>query len=77
MQRLDPPAINRLKDILVPTLVILGSLDQPSIQEIAGLIVREVARARLRKIGGAAHMVNMEKPGEFNRIVESFLREVK
>ncbi len=72
-QSLEPPAMPRLGDIHVPTLVVLGSLDVPVIRDIADLIVQEVPGARLVTIPRVAHMVNMEKPEEFNRVVLEFL----
>jgi pimeloyl-ACP methyl ester carboxylesterase len=72
-QNLEPPAASRLADIRAPTLVVLGSLDVPIIHDVADLIVHEVPGARLATISGVAHMVNMEKPDEFNRVVLEFL----
>jgi len=70
---LDPPAIGRLGSIHVPTLVVLGDCDQPGTEEIAGLIVKGISGARKVVIKGAGHMVNMEKPEEFNEVVGEFL----
>ena len=71
--RLAPPAINRLSSIVAPTLVIVGDLDIPGIIEIADLIVKDVKGAQKMTIKGAAHLVNMEKPVEFNQAVISFI----
>lgn len=72
-QNLEPPAALRLADIRAPTLVVLGSLDVPVIHDVAELLIQEVPEARLATISGVAHMVNMEKPDEFNRVVLEFL----
>jgi len=71
--RLQPPAINRLAEIQVPTLAVVGDLDMPDILEIVGLIEKNIPGAQKVVIKGVAHMVNMEKPEEFNRIVRDFL----
>ncbi len=71
--RLEPPAIDRLAEIQVPTLAVVGDLDMPDILEIVGLIEKNVNGAQKVVIKDVAHMVNMEKPGEFNRIVRDFL----
>jgi 3-oxoadipate enol-lactonase len=76
-KRLDPPAINRLTEIKVPTMAIVGNLDIPGIIEIADMIVRDVKGAQKVTIKGAAHLVNMEKPEEFNRIVIDFINSLK
>ena len=71
--RLEPAAIGRLAEIRVPILAVVGDLDMPDILEIVGLIEKNIKGARKEVIPGAAHMVNMERPQEFNRIVLDFL----
>jgi pimeloyl-ACP methyl ester carboxylesterase len=75
-ERLNPPAIGRLAEIRVPTLIVVGDLDMPGILEIAGMIEKDVAGAKKVVIQGAAHLVNMEKPEEFNRVVLEFLAAI-
>ncbi len=76
-KRLDPPASGRLSEIKVPTLVVLGDLDMPGIVEIAEMIAGGVKGAKKVVIKGTAHMVNMEKPEAFNRVVMDFLQQLK
>lgn len=71
-----PPAIERLDSLPVPVLAVVGDLDMPGIVEIVDMIFAGAPDARKVVIPGAAHMVSMEKPGEFNRIVLEFLEEV-
>jgi 3-oxoadipate enol-lactonase len=68
-----PLAIERLDGIRVPVLALVGDLDMPGILEIVDLVESTVPGARKVVIPGAAHMINMEKPAEFNRIVLEFL----
>ncbi len=56
----------------VPTLVIVGSLDNPDIHRIVDRLVRDVPGARRILIEGAGHMVNMEEPARFSEIVLGF-----
>jgi pimeloyl-ACP methyl ester carboxylesterase len=72
---IQPPAIGRLSEIRVPTLVILGGLDTPDIKAITDTLVRAIPGARRVVIDDAGHMVNMEKPTEFSRAVLPFLRD--
>jgi pimeloyl-ACP methyl ester carboxylesterase len=72
---LDPPAAGRLNEIRAPTLAILGELDMPGIREIVRMIGERVPGARVVTIDGAAHMVNMERREEFDRLVIEFLRD--
>ena len=76
-RRLEPAAIGRLAEIQVPTLAVVGDLDMPDILEIVKLIEKNVTGARKVIIRGVAHMVNMERPVEFNRVVLNFLDEQK
>ena len=75
-ESLQPPAIERLHEIAVPTLVIVGDLDDASITTIGDLLTTRIARARKVTISGAAHLPNMDKPEEFNREVLAFLRQI-
>lgn len=67
---LDPPAIGRLAQISVPTLVILGELDAPNPLE---QLTAEIPGAQKVVMAGTAHHPFMEKPAEFNKIVLDFL----
>jgi pimeloyl-ACP methyl ester carboxylesterase len=69
----EPPAAARLGEIRAPTLVIYGDLDVPAVSQIASHLEREIAGARAVVIRGTAHVPNMERPHEFNRLVLDFL----
>jgi pimeloyl-ACP methyl ester carboxylesterase len=51
----------------------VGDLDTPQTLEAADALARGVAGARLEVIEGTAHLPNMERPEEFNRLVLEFL----
>jgi pimeloyl-ACP methyl ester carboxylesterase len=70
---LDPPAAQRLSEIRVPTLVVVGALDVPYLLDVAERIEREVPDARRVVIPDAAHMVTLERPREFDRALRDFL----
>jgi 3-oxoadipate enol-lactonase len=71
---LKPPAVERLKNITVPTLVITGSLDFSYTHAAAEVMTRAIPDAKHLSIPDVAHMVNMEKPEEFNKVVLEFLK---
>ena len=71
---LEPPAIGRLSQITVPTLVILGELDAPNPLET---LTAEIPGAKKVVMAQTAHHPFMEKPAEFNRIVLDFLAPLK
>ena len=67
------PAIDRLHEIQPPTLVIVGSRDYAEIHQIVQLLIDGVPGVEQAIIEGAGHMVNMEYPEEFNRLVSDFI----
>ncbi len=75
-RELDPPAIGRLGEIDVPTLAIVGTLDVPDIDQLAHLIDQQIPGAERVYIPDVAHMVNMEKPAEFNGVLLEFLERI-
>ena len=72
---LDPPASQRLSDVRAPTLVVTGDEDVHDIHEIADKLTAEIPGAEHATIADAAHLPNLERPDEFDRIVLSFLAE--
>jgi len=70
---LDPPAAGRLTEIQVPTLTVVGDLDMPVILKIVDMVEAQIPGAKKVVIPDAAHMLNMEKPQEFNKVVMEFL----
>lgn len=70
---LTPPAIGRLGEIKVPTLIIVGTLDESAVMRIADVQAEGIAGAKKVVMQGTAHLPNMERPEEFNRIVLDFL----
>lgn len=70
---LVPPAITRLAELHMPTLLIVGDHDLPDKIDLTRQLAAEIPQSRLAIIPGVAHMVNMEKPEEFNSLVLDFL----
>lgn len=73
-KELSPPAIERLEEIKLPTLVIVGDKDVAEFQAISKRIAERIQNARHMVIQDAAHLPNMERPQVFNQIVLDFLR---
>jgi pimeloyl-ACP methyl ester carboxylesterase len=74
-QPLDPPAVGRLGELKAPLLVMLGTLDDPGTVESMRRLAEMVPGARLEEFE-SAHMVNLEHPDRFNRVLREFLDEV-
>ena len=63
----------RLSEINVPVLYVAGSSDVGAPAEVMQEMAAATPEADLAVIEPAAHLVNLEQPGHFNRIVTSFL----
>jgi 3-oxoadipate enol-lactonase len=72
-RRLQPPAVERLEQVAAPTLVLVGDADVADVLERAELLARRIPDARKVVLAGVAHMVNLERPEEFFRLVLDFL----
>ena len=65
-----------LSDIHVPVLAIWGTLDVPRVLAAGEHLAAAVPDARSHVFEGVAHMVNLERPDEFNTIVGDFIDAV-
>lgn len=75
-QRLDPPADERLDQLTMPLLVVIGELDEAYTNAASRNLAESVPGARFEVFEGAAHMLNLEQPERFTRLVLDFLAEV-
>ena len=71
------PALDRLLQLHIPTLVVLGSADPlmpapPRVKEVAGQIDNSVL---LVVIHGAAHAINFSHPGELANVIRQFIAD--
>jgi 3-oxoadipate enol-lactonase len=69
--------LQRLSEVKMPTLVMIGELDQPEIRAAADAAVKAIPGARKIVYPGVGHIINMEQPKKFNRDLESFLGSVR
>jgi pimeloyl-ACP methyl ester carboxylesterase len=72
-RRPEPPAVDRLDTLAVPTLVLVGDLDQPDVVQASNHLAGHIPGAQHAVMAGTAHVPNMEQPAEFNRLVLDFL----
>jgi pimeloyl-ACP methyl ester carboxylesterase len=72
-RRLDPPAVGRLSEIGIPTVVIAGLLDQPHAIDGCQMLAAGIAGARLVEYPDAAHMVTMEHAPDVTTLLLDFL----
>ncbi|MGQ0649747.1 MAG: alpha/beta fold hydrolase [Gemmatimonadaceae bacterium] len=71
---LQPPAVGRLAEVRVPTLVLLGANDLPATRQAAPMIAAGIGGSRLVEIPATVHMLNFAAPERFRREVDAFLR---
>jgi 3-oxoadipate enol-lactonase len=68
------PALPRLGDIRVPTLILTGEADIPDVHAHAGAVEAGVPNARRVVVAGVGHLMYLEKPAEFSRLAIEFIR---
>jgi 3-oxoadipate enol-lactonase len=64
-----------LGEIAVPTLILVGEHDVGDMHHIAERLVAVIPGARHEVMAGTAHVPNMERPQEFDRLVLGFLAD--
>jgi pimeloyl-ACP methyl ester carboxylesterase len=67
-------ALPRLGEIHIPTLLLVGDADIPDVHAQAGAIEAGIPRARRVVISDVGHLMYLERPAEFSRIVMEFLK---
>ncbi len=73
---LQPPALERLHEIRVPALIAAGGLDVQDFLDQARLLADSIPAAQMMVFPDAAHMLTLERPGEFNDAVLRYLQSV-
>lgn len=68
--------LDRLKEIKVPVLVMVGEHDHGTPPEAARVIQQNLAGSELKILPSAAHLSNIEQADEFNKAVTGFLARV-
>ena len=69
------PINETLSKITAPSLIIVGSKDDSAIHDIAENLEKNINNSKKVCIEGAGHLVNLEKPKDFNESVINFLQE--
>ena len=70
---LDRPLLDRLGGIRCPTLLLHGTADRMIGVEASELAARHIAGARLERIDDAGHVIEVDQPAAFVRLVDEFL----
>jgi pimeloyl-ACP methyl ester carboxylesterase len=70
---LDPPALDRLAEITVPTLVLQGEHDLDAIAAAADAVTAGVPGAERVDWPGVAHLPSLERPAEVAALIEEWI----
>jgi pimeloyl-ACP methyl ester carboxylesterase len=70
---LKPPAIDRLNELTMPLLVLVGDADHAPVIERARLLAQTAPDAHLIVMPDAGHMLSLEYPEAFNDHLRAFL----
>lgn len=74
LQRPKRPALTRLDEIKVPTLIVVGEYDIPDVHAHAGAIEAGISGAKRVIVKNAGHHVPTEQPEILNKLVLDFLK---
>jgi pimeloyl-ACP methyl ester carboxylesterase len=68
----EVPAVERLNELNMPVLVIVGEHDTPYMLAAADYMVDNIPSAKKVLIEDAAHLPNMDQPEQFQKILSEF-----
>jgi 3-oxoadipate enol-lactonase len=66
-----------LKDIHVPTLLLSGSKDKNAPAPMMAKMATYIASASYVELDGVGHLVNLERPDQFNQALDQFLQTIR
>ena len=69
-------AVERVAEITAPTLVLVGELDMSDIHGVADLLASNVEGARKVVVPDSGHLINLEAPDLFDRVVDGYLAQL-
>ena len=68
-----PSLTGFLAGLAAPTLILGGALDVAGYREVAAVLAREIPNAERQEFAGCGHLLNLERPAEFNARLLDFL----
>ncbi len=73
----DQPALPRLSQIKVPTLLVVGESDIPDVHAHIGAIQAGIAGSKRVVLNHSGHLPQVEVPDAFNEVVIGFLNKIR
>ena len=74
-KELVPPALDRLGEITVPALILVGGLDLDTVHDAAGRLVSGIPNARRVDWPDAGHLPSLERPADFLGLLREWTAE--
>ncbi len=74
-KELEPPALDRLGEIAVPVLILIGGLDLDTVQDAAERVVSGIAGARRVDWPDVGHLPSLEHPDAFLALARDWVAE--
>ncbi|MCE2436537.1 MAG: alpha/beta hydrolase [Pseudomonadales bacterium] len=74
-QPLEPRAADRLGELTVPLLVMIGTLDEVRSRATAAHLVASVSESRCVEVAGVAHMIQLEAPERVSEELRDFIQD--
>jgi len=76
-EQVFPMAIEKINEMRIPALIVTAEYDLALCKNVADIIAKKIPGAKLVSIKGAGHIMNMDKPREFNKVIFKFIRQLK
>jgi 3-oxoadipate enol-lactonase len=73
LPNIRPPAAQRLHELKLPVLIVIGAHDIPYMFAAADHMMANIAGAERIVIQNGAHLPNLERPSEFQDVIATFL----
>ena len=73
-QPLEPQAADRLGELTIPVLVMIGTLDEPRSRATAAHLATSVSGSRSVEVQGVAHMIQLEAPERVAEELRHFIQ---
>jgi pimeloyl-ACP methyl ester carboxylesterase len=70
------PAAARLKEIRVPTRILVGDCDNPAMPHCANFLGRGIVGAKVQLVPGADHLLNLSRPEAFDTALRGFVESL-
>jgi pimeloyl-ACP methyl ester carboxylesterase len=70
-----PQAIKHLDQIKMPTLIVTADFDVAICKQVAATLRSQIRGSKFISMGQAGHVMNMDRPEQFNNAISKFIRK--